>query len=348
VTRLKPFNVTVDAATATVAECLKTVGDLANLHAAVKFYAARHRKVTKITVADAVNEFIALKESRGAASRYLEDLRYRLDKFVGSFSEDMVNVTTAEVQEWLDSLKDDDGKVLSPQSYTNFRRVLSTFFRFGAARGYCADDPLAQVERVKVRGGDIEVFTPIEVSRLLAAASPDFLPSLAIGAFAGLRSAEIERLEWSDIDLTAKHIVISAGRSKTASRRVVPVSDNLAEWLRPYVGREGKVWRGSSDMFYREQEATAAATAVEADEEKGIKAQKPVHWKANGLRHSYASYRFALLQDAGRLAGEMGNSPAMIFRHYRELVKPAEAERWFSLRPDSPANVLAMPGAAAH
>jgi hypothetical protein len=30
VARLKPFNVTVDAATATVAQCLKTVGDLAN------------------------------------------------------------------------------------------------------------------------------------------------------------------------------------------------------------------------------------------------------------------------------------------------------------------------------
>jgi len=32
------------------------------------------------------------------------------------------------------------------------------------------------------------------IARLLAAATPDFLPSLAIGAFAGLRSAEIERL----------------------------------------------------------------------------------------------------------------------------------------------------------
>ncbi|MGO9202708.1 MAG: hypothetical protein ACLQM8_19475 [Limisphaerales bacterium] len=35
----------------------------------------------------------------------------------------------------------------------------------------------------------------------------------------------------------------------------------------------------------------AAATAIEADEAKGIKAQKPPEWKANALRHSYASYR---------------------------------------------------------
>src|ERR1035438_2018635 len=35
---LKPFNVTVRAASATVAECLKTVADLSNLLAAVKFW----------------------------------------------------------------------------------------------------------------------------------------------------------------------------------------------------------------------------------------------------------------------------------------------------------------------
>jgi len=39
------------------------------------------------------------------------------------------------------------------------------------------------------------------IARLLAAATPDFLPSLAIGAFAGLRSAEIERLEWRTLTL---------------------------------------------------------------------------------------------------------------------------------------------------
>lgn len=50
--RLKPFNITVDAATATVAECLKTVGNLPNIHAAVKFYAARHKKITPKRVAD--------------------------------------------------------------------------------------------------------------------------------------------------------------------------------------------------------------------------------------------------------------------------------------------------------
>ena len=337
--RLKPFNVTVDAATATVADCLKAVGDLSNLQAAAKFYAARHKQITPKRVADVVTELMMVKESRGASVRYIGDLHSRLTRFAEAFVKDAGNVTTAEIQEWLDGLQ------LSPQSYTNFRTVLHLLFGFAVARGYASDNPVEDVERVRVRGGDVEIFTPVEIARLLAAASPEYLPCIAVGAFAGLRSAEIERLEWQDIDLAGRLITVAASKSKTASRRIVPIHDNLAQWLAPYAGREGKLWPHSSIGFYKAQEATAAATAIAADDGKGIKAQKAVTWKANALRHSYASYRFALTGDAGRVAGELGNSAAVVHRHYRELVKPADAERWFAIRPEAPANVLAMPDA---
>lgn len=340
---LKPFGVTVAAAVAAVAECLKTTGDVSNLHAAVKFYGARFKRTTAKRVADVVAELLAVKEKRSASIRYLEDLRARLGRFAEAFEKDACKVTTAEVQAWLDGLK------IEPQTYVNFRRVLHLLFEFAVARGYAADNPVAGVENVKVRnGGDVAVFTPIEIARLLAAAKPDFLPSLAIGAFAGLRSAEIERLEWKDIDLAGRNIVIGAGKAKTASRRIVPIADNLAVWLQPYSERKGKVWPRAHNEFYEAQQATAAATAVAADDANGVKAQPPVQWKANALRHSYASYRFGLTGDAGRVAGECGNSAAVIHRHYRELVKPADADRWFAVKPaEAPANVLAMPVAAS-
>ena len=213
------------------------------------------------------------------------------------------------------------------------------------ARSYAADNPVEGVERVKVNGRDVEIFTPIEIARLLEAARenfPDFLPCLAIGAFGGLRSAEIERLEWSDIHLAEKFIVVGASKAKTASRRIVPIHDNLAAWLTPYSGKQGKVWPGDSVAFYKQQSAVSAATAVEGDAEQNISAQKPVKWKSNGLRHSFASYRFALTNDAGRVAGELGNSAAVVHKHYRELVKPADAERWFNVKPKQEANVIAL------
>jgi hypothetical protein len=44
------------------------------------------------------------------------------------------------------------------------------------------------------------------------------------------------------------------------------------------------------------------------------------------------------------VAGELGNSAAVVHRHYRELVKPADAERWFAVKPaGEAANVVTLP-----
>jgi hypothetical protein len=56
-------------------------------------------------------------------------------------------------------------------------------------------------------------------------------------------------------------------------------------------------------------------------------------WKHNALRHSFISYRVADIQNVAQVALEAGNSPQMIFKHYRELVRPAEAKAWFGLMP---------------
>ena len=335
---LKPHGVTLTSAADTLAKCLETVHDLSNLLAAAKFYAARQKSVTRRPVSEVVAELLAVKAARKASTRYLQDLRVRLARFADAFRKDCCDVTTAEVQAWLDSLQ------LSRQSYKNFRTVAHLFFEFAVARGYAADNPVTGSESLTVGGGDVEIFTPAEIRRLLAAATPDFLPCLALGAFAGLRSAEIERLEWSDIRLAERHIVIGADKAKTASRRIVPVSDTLAAWLAPYAAQTGAVWQGTHEAFYIAQQATAAATAVPADAQSGTPAKPAVKWKQNALRHSYASYRFAQTTNAGRVAGELGNSAAVVHRHYRELVKPADAERWFAVKPaGEAANVVTLP-----
>ena len=67
-------------------------------------------------------------------------------------------------------------------------------------------------------------------------------------------------------------------------------------------------------------------------------------WPGNALRHSYASYKLAKWPDAAALALEMGNSPAVILRHYRSLVNPAAAKAFWNLTPKTVAagNVLSM------
>ena len=57
--------------------------------------------------------------------------------------------------------------------------------------------------------------------------------------------------------------------------------------------------------------------------------------KHNALRHSFCSYRMAAVKSAAEVALEAGNSPQMIFQHYRELVTEKEAKAWFAITPES-------------
>jgi len=316
VQQLAPFGVSLPVAADTMADCLRRVGSLANLREAAREWAGRHvAPLPRRTVAQVAEECLAAKARGGARKRYLDDLRMRFRHVTAAFRCQIASVRGEDVQQWLDGLG------LSPQSLVNYRRVLRLLFRFAQRRGYLpkAWDELDRLEVPRAKGGEVELFTPEEMARLLAEAEPDFRPVLALGAFAGLRSAEIERLDWSDLDFEAGHIVVARDKAKTASRRIVPLLPNLRAWLELCPQRHGPVWNGLHDLLYLRQQQTAR--------------QAGLRWRRNGLRHSFVSYRLALVKDAAQVALEAGNSPAMVFGHYRELVTEAQARAWFALRP---------------
>jgi hypothetical protein len=107
----------------------------------------------------------------------------------------------------------------------------------------------------------------------------------------------------------------------------VPITDNLAHWLGP-LRANGLLWQNTKPMFHK----TRLRVAAKAD----------VKWKQNVLRHSFISYRLAEIQDVNRVALEAGNSPQMIFRHYRELATPDQARTWFSIAPAASNKVIAI------
>jgi len=174
------------------------------------------------------------------------------------------------------------------------------------------------VEKADDAAGDIEIFTPEEFLKLMAAARKEILVYLTIGAFAGLRAAEIERLDWSEVNLKDRFIEIKASKAKTASRRLAPITDNLAAWLTPVMQSSGPV-----APFANMSKQLTMVLAPKAG----------VVWKHNGLRHSFVSYRLAAIKDAAQVAYEAGNSAQMIFRHYRKLVTENQAKEWFGIMP---------------
>src|SRR5262249_41922868 len=154
----------------------------------------------------------------------------------------------------------------------------------------------------------------------------DVLPMLAIGAFAGLRDAEIKRLDWSEVDARG-HIEVKAAKAKSARRRIVSIQPNLAMWLRPYAGMTSGV----------------APVAARGKIEGVRKTAGLARWPKNGLRHSFSSYRLAAIHDGPRMAAELGHTtPQLLYSTYRELVLPEEAERYWKIAPADTANVVAF------
>lgn len=203
------------------------------------------------TVREVMDELIAAKRTADRSHDYLRDLDSRLGRFATDFAVPIATVTGVEIDTWLNSL----GK--SPRTKNNFLRLVTTLFKFARARGYVPKDhdELDAVERADDSEGEIEIFTPVELNKLFAACAAtviergkertrtEMIPILAIAAFAGLRTAEIKRLDWSEVHLTGpeKFIELKASKAKTASRRIVPIVDNLAAWLLPYAQELGPV-----------------------------------------------------------------------------------------------------------
>jgi integrase len=335
---IRETGITLDGAALEYGEAKKYL-DGVSLVEAAKFYARHHgRGIQRKPVAEAVEEMIAAKKSNGVSELYLSDLRYRLGAFKAAFQCNVCALAPDDIAKFFHALK------LSPRSYNNFLRTLKTFFAFAQKQGWQAReaDLLARVEKRREKAAPVEIFTPAELSELLEHASIELAPCLALAAFAGLRAEEILRLEWSDVDRRIGFVEIGAYKSKTATRRLVPISDNLTVWLATAVRSGPSVWTKSKAWFFE-----STRLAVRSINDQRGTTQPQFVWKQNALRHSFITYRLAQIQDVNRVALEAGNSPQIIFRHYRELATPEQAKTWFSITPQTAPNVLPLRAAPA-
>jgi integrase len=310
----------------TLAEYGKTISE------AVTFFVDHLERVCrcKITVAQLADEVLEVKRKDGRSTKYIDMLRLYFKRFSKDFGNRLIaDITVEELDNWLRDLPG------SPKTRADYRANIGVLFSHAAQRRMIDFNPVAFTARPKLIDRPPEIFTVDELTALLQAAEgsePSVLPMLAIGAFAGLRDAEIKRLDWNEVDVARGHIEVKAAKAKSARRRIVPIQSNLAAWLRPYSGLTGQV----------------VSEGARGKLERIRKAAGLTHWPKNGLRHSYSSYRLALIHDAPRVASELGHTtPQLLYSTYRELVLPEEAERFWKIIPATGANnVIAWESAA--
>ena len=301
------------------------------LKTAAEFYIANLDVIrTSKLVPEVVEELLATKEQDGRAERYIRDMCFRLNAFASGFATRPIHeIESREIDAWLRSLS--TGAV----DRNNYRRLISVLFGFAVNRRYALRNPVAEVAVANVEVSKPGILTVPEAKALLEAATPDFVPVIALGLFAGLRpEAEIWRLDWGNIDLETREIDVQKSKN-VASHRFVKISENLAAWLKSHAKRKGPLCLQDEPYFRRMRETRErAAKKLEVDE---LDAGNLREWPSDCLRHSFASYHYAMYKSASDSAEQLGHAGnlRMFHRHYRNRVRETDALAYWHLVPSA-------------
>ena len=344
---IRPLNLPLNVATLEYVNAVKRLPQGVSLHEVVDFFLKRNpASLAQKTVREVVDELVESKRKAGRGDVHLKDLDSRLGRFAETMQMNIGQVTGSMIEMHLANLK------VGGRTKTNHLRHITSLFRFAIRRKYLPKDALDELEAIEKPEAElteIEIFSPSELAEIMSGARAELIPWLGISAFAGLRSAELQRLDWSDVNLAERYIEVTAAKSKTASRRLVPIADNLLEWLRPYVQKNGPVTRFENmarQIVWLVEDVNQARCKAAQNAGQSVTEIQKFEWKRNGLRHSFVSYRLALIKDVAEVALEAGNSPTMIFRHYRQLVTESEASKWFAIKPCEQNNILPIKAVA--
>lgn len=286
---------------------------------AARFYAAEweKKKIIKITVPNLIEEFLEAKDQDGCSDLYLDDARLRLKKFAKVFDVEVNSISTRQIDDYLRGLK------LSNRSRDNVHTILKSLFSFARSRGYLNMSERTAPEarkRVKLKPVKIGILKPEEFEKVLPLATRKTLPAFVLGGFCGIRQAEICRMDWSAIDFKRKLITVNAEIAKTGLRRLVPLHDAAAAWLAPIAKDSEKVIEYSGPI-------NLSSVMRVIYKKAGVKNTQ------NCLRHSAASYRLAITNNAPKVALELGTSVQKLKDNYRQLVTKEDAQKWYAIYP---------------
>jgi len=152
--------------------------------------------------------------------------------------------------------------------------------------------------------------------------SDEMRASILLGGFAGLRSIEIQRMNWEDIDVKAGQIWVRPEVSKRhhgMMDRIVDFTEPMVRRKKFFTGKKGRIVPGSARAHYEERRRLAAKLGWDGFPE-------------NSLRHSFATYHLARCKSAPLTAFQMGHSsPAMVQRVYAVPAARAYEKAWWEI-----------------
>lgn len=287
------------------------------LHA-VREFIERHPQIDRtLTVNAAIDAHLeGYKRSR---PDYFDRKVYLLDKLRAKCGSALLaTVTSGTIEEMLHA--EASGWVRN-DLLTHTR----TLFRTAAKKKQIQEDPTAPFTFIETKPSKV-ILTLDDTRHVLETARdqfPDILPAVALQLFAGIRTAEITRLDWAQVR-HGEFINIEPHVAKTHERRVIDWwPEALTSWI-PTIPASGAILPFPKTYEHKKWMLLAVCKKTKP----GFK------FGQNAFRHSFCSYACAYFENAGKatlLAGQ--HDVDIFFRHYRAYRTKEEAGRYFTLGP---------------
>lgn len=323
----------------------------ATIEEATAYFLAHKRKTARepIPLAALLKQCEAAKKALGKSTRYLQQFKCSCLSFVrGREQAPAHTVTRADVKAWV------RGNQWAPKTQRVYLGDLRTLFAYAVGEGFASENPCngEGAERIELAAmvvAPIQTLTVDEARALLARAAhvpasedeEDFRPLLfyvVLALFCGIRPAELERMERSQVSLKERHAIVEGHQAKTRRRRVLDISKNAVAWLRLDPSPAGLVVPEN----FRRRWARLRAAAGWRPEKQALGKDDPApdpnlpEWPHDVLRHTFASMHYAAHQNESLLKAQMGHSAKeeVLFQHYRALKTRAEAALFWALVPE--------------
>ena len=172
---------------------------------------------------------------------------------------DPETATQDEVEDWWL-----DRDHLSPATRRQELAALRSFYRWMIRWDHRDDDPTRRLDAPKMGHRLPRPMGRDDLHRLLAVTSGEMRRAICLGAYAGLRVAEVAALDWADVDVEARRIIVRGGKGD--KDRPVGLSPLLLDALLPVTG--GNVVRAggkaySANALQQKVNATIRAAGVD-------------------------------------------------------------------------------------
>lgn len=200
-----------------------------------------------------------------------------------------------------------------------------TFYRWMLRYGFASTNPFDRMEPISSGESPKEILSVSEMKAVLKACDdrPGYIRAwVVLSGFAGLRTVEVMRMDWSCVNLEAGEIHVPRTASKKSKKGVRERYVAIVDALRRVIGDvppSGKIIPVAKTTFHDQV----------ANLRKAIHRKR---WPHDCLRHSYASYYLAEHESAEKTAHQLGHtSSKMVHKHYAAAVKKAEAAKWWAI-----------------